>query len=272
LWGNLLPIMSKTGIIFDIKKYAIHDGPGIRTTIFFKGCSMECQWCHNPESKNFGIEEFVVKDRVKKSTKIETVGYEMSVDKVMEKIEKDKVFYDESNGGVTFSGGEPLVQINFLLELLKRCKKSDFHTVVDTSGEASWKDLEKIQKYVDLYLYDIKIIDDKLHKKYTGVSNKRAHKNLRKLIDEWNNVELRVPLIPDITDTDKNINKIIQFISLLSPLPNVTLLAYNPLNRDKLDRFYLENPLGKLKVQSKQKLLEIKQQFMDQGINAVLGE
>lgn len=264
--------MSKTGIIFDIKKYAIHDGPGIRTTIFFKGCSMACQWCHNPESKNFGIEEFVVKDRVKKSTKNETVGYEISVDEVMEKIEKDRVFYDESNGGVTFSGGEPLVQINFLLELLKRCKKSDLHTVVDTSGEASWNDFEKIQDYVDLFLYDIKIIDEKLHKEYTGVSNKLVNKNLMKLIDEGNDVELRIPLIPGITDTDKNINQIIQFISLLSPLPNVTLLVYNPLNRDKLDRFCLENPLGKLKVQSKQKLLEIKQQFIDKGINATLSE
>lgn len=264
--------MSKTGIIFDIKKYAIHDGPGIRTTIFFKGCSMACQWCHNPESKNVGIEKFVVKDRVKKSTKHEIVGYEMSVDEVMEKIEKDRVFYDESNGGVTFSGGEPLVQTNFLLELLKRCKKTDLHTVVDTSGEASWKDFKKIQKYVDLFLYDIKIIDEELHKKYTGVSNKLVNKNLMKLIDEGNDVELRIPLIPGITDTDKNINKIIQFISVLSPLPNVTLLAYNPLNRDKLDRFCLENPLGKLKVQSKKKLLEIKHKFIDNRIHAIIGE
>ncbi|NHZ87227.1 MAG: radical SAM protein, partial [Planctomycetia bacterium] len=168
--------MNETGIIFDIKKYAIHDGPGIRTTVFFKGCTMECQWCHNPESKNFGIEEFVIKDRVKKSTKHEIVGYEMTIDEVMEKIEKDRVFYDESNGGVTFSGGEPLVQINFLLELLKVCKKSNIYTVVDTSGEASWKDFEKILNYVDLFLYDLKIIDNELHKKYTGVPNKRVLK------------------------------------------------------------------------------------------------
>ena len=263
--------MSITGIIFDIKKYAIHDGPGIRTTIFFKGCSMSCQWCHNPESKNFDIEEFIVKDRIKKSVKYEIIGYTISVDEIMEKIEKDRVFYDESNGGITFSGGEPLVQINFLLELLKRCKKSDLHTVVDTSGEASWKDFEKIQKYVDLFLYDLKIIDEELHKKYTGVSNKQVFKNLRKLIDEGNNIELRIPLIPNITDTDSNINDIVNYISNLSRIPAVTLLAYNPLNRDKLDRFCLENPLGKLKVQSKQKLLEIKQQFVDQGINTTLG-
>ncbi len=263
--------MSKTGIIFDIKKYAIYDGPGIRTTVFFKGCSMVCQWCHNPESKNFGIEDFVVKDRVKKSIKHKIVGYEISVDEVMEKIEKDRVFYDESNGGVTFSGGEPLWQINFLLELLKRCKKSDLHTVVDTSGEARWKDFEKIQNYVDLFLYDLKIINADLHKKYTGISNKRVFYNLKKLITGSNNIELRVPLIPGITDTESNINDSANYISNLSTIGEVTLLAYNPLNRDKLDRFCLENPLGKLKVQSKQKLLEIKQQFADQGIKATLG-
>jgi pyruvate formate lyase activating enzyme len=264
--------MGKTGIIFDIKKYAIHDGPGIRTTIFLKGCSMGCQWCHNPESKNHGIEEFVVKDRVKKSTKHETVGYEISIDEVMEKIEKDRVFYDESNGGVTFSGGEPLFQINFLLELLKKCKESQIHTVVDTSGEASWKDFEKIQKYVDLFLYDLKIIDEELHKKYTGVSNKRVLKNLNQLIAGGNNIELRIPLIPNITDTDSNMNDIVNYISNLGKIPAVTLLAYNPLNRDKLDRFCLENPLGKLKIQSKQKLFKIKQQFITNGINASLGE
>jgi len=264
--------MSNSGIIFDIKKYAIHDGPGIRTTIFFKGCSMGCQWCHNPESKNFGIEKFAVKDRVKKLTKSQTVGYEIAVDEVMQIIIKDKVFYDESDGGVTFSGGEPTVQTNFLLELLKECKKVDIHTVVDTSGEASWKDFERIQEYVDLFLYDLKIIDDDLHKKYTGTSNKRVHNNLKKLIAGGNNIELRIPLIPNITDTQTNLADIIQFILSLSAIPKVILLAYNPLNRDKLDRFCLENTLSKLKIQSKQKLLEIKQKFIDQGINTAIGE
>ena len=264
--------MSRTGIIFDIKKYAIHDGPGIRTTVFFKGCSMGCQWCHNPESKNTGIEEFVVKNRVKNSTKNETVGYEITIDEVMNIIHKDKVFYDESNGGVTFSGGEPLVQVNFLLELLKECKKSNIHTVVDTSGEASWKNFEKIIEYVDLFLFDLKIINNVLHNKYTGVSNKRVHSNLKKLIVGGNNIELRIPLIPNITDTKSNISDIMRFISFLSSIPKVVLLAYNPLNLDKLDRFCLENTLGKLKIQSKQKLLEVKQQFVNHGINATLGE
>ncbi len=264
--------MSKTGIIFDIKRYAIHDGPGIRTTIFFKGCSMGCQWCHNPESKNIGIENFKVKDRLKKSTRNMTVGYEISIAEVMNIVKKDKVFYDESGGGVTFSGGEPLVQSEFLLELLKECKKAKVHTTVDTSGEANWQDFELIQKYVDLFLYDIKLIDDDLHKRYTGISNLRVHKNLIKLIDNGHKVELRIPLIPNITDTDKNLSELIQFIKSLKTRPSVTLLPYNPLNRDKLDRFGLENKLGKLKVQTSKKLFAIKQKFVVSSIDAVIGE
>ena len=264
--------MSKTGIIFDIKKYAIHDGPGIRTTIFFKGCSMGCQWCHNPESKNFGVEDFAVKDRVKNVTKNETVGYEISVDDIMEKIEKDRVFYDESDGGVTFSGGEPLVQTNFLLDVLKKCKKSNIHTTVDTCGEASWKNFEKIIKYVDLFLYDLKIIDNVLHNKYTGVTNNRIHENLKNLLKNGKDVELRIPLIPDVTDIDVNLDDMIKFILSLKTKLTVTLLPYNPLNRDKLDRYCLENKLGKLKTQPSKRLFEIKQKFVMNGIDAIIGE
>jgi len=264
--------MSKTGIIFDIKKYAIHDGPGIRTTIFLKGCSMGCQWCHNPESKNFGIENFTVKDRVKKVTKTETVGYEITVDEVIRIINKDKVFYEESDGGVTFSGGEPMVQTNFLFEILKECKKSGIHTTVDTCGETICKNFEKIIDFVDLFLYDLKIIDKVIHNKYTGISNKRIHKNLINLIEKGKEIELRIPLIPDITDTDKNLEDLIKFISELKRKPAVILLPYNPLNRDKLDRFCLENKLGKLKTQPRKRLFEIKQKFVLSGIDAVIGE
>jgi len=264
--------MSKKGIIFDIKKYAIHDGPGIRTTIFFKGCSMGCQWCHNPESKNFGVEEFAVKDQVEKLTKSQTVGYEIFADDIMGKIEKDRVFYDESGGGVTFSGGEPLVQMNFLLKILMECKKSKIHTTVDTCGETSWKNFEKIIDYVDLFLYDLKIIDNVLHNKYTGVSNKRIHDNLKKLIESGKQIEIRIPLIPNITDTDINLNNLIDFISSLKIKPSVILLPYNPLNRDKLDRFCLENKLGKLKVQPRKKIFDIKQRFVMNGIDAIIGE
>lgn len=267
-----MPAMSKSGIIFDVKKYAIHDGPGIRTTIFFKGCSMGCQWCHNPESQHFGVEVFTVKDRVKNITKSETVGYAITVDEVMNLIKKDMVFYEESGGGVTFSGGEPTVQTDFLLEVLKECKKSNIHTVVDTCGEASWNCFEKINDYVDLFLYDLKIMNNILHNKYTGASNTRIHENLKKLIDSGKNIELRIPLISGITDTDKNIEESINYISALKTKLPVTLLPYNPLNRDKLDRFCLENRLGELKTQTDEQLFEIKQKFVMNGIDAAIGE
>ncbi|MFC1527282.1 glycyl-radical enzyme activating protein [Candidatus Neomarinimicrobiota bacterium] len=263
--------MSKSGIIFDIKKYAIHDGPGIRTTVFFKGCTMGCQWCHNPESKNFGVEKFMVKDRVKKISKNETVGYEITVDEVMNIIKKDKVFYDESNGGATFSGGEPTVQTNFLLEILMECKKANIHTTVDTCGEASWNNFEKIIDYVDLFLYDLKLINNVLHNKYTGVSNKIIHDNLMNLLDIGKGVELRIPLIPDVTDTVKNLDDLIQYISSLKKKPSVILLPYNLLTQDKLDRYCLKNKLGKLKVQSRDRLFSIKQEFVLNGIDANIG-
>jgi pyruvate formate lyase activating enzyme len=233
---------------------------------------MGCQWCHNPESKNFGVEDFAVKDRIKKITKTETVGYEITVDELMKTIKKDKVFYEESGGGVTFSGGEPTVQTKFLLNILKECRRSNIHTTVDTCGEGKWENYEKIIDYVDLFLYDLKIIDNVMHNKYTGVSNKRIHNNLIKLIDLRKDVEIRIPLIPDITDTDKNIDDLINFISQLKRKPAVILLPYNPLNRDKLDRFCMENKLKKLLTQPRKRLFEIKQKFVMSGIDAVIGE
>jgi pyruvate formate lyase activating enzyme len=264
--------MSQSGIIFDIKKYAIHDGPGIRTTIFFKGCSMGCQWCHNPESKKIGVEEFTIKDRVKKLTKTETIGYEITVIDLMKIIKKDKAFYDESEGGVTISGGEPTIQIKFLKELLKECKRSSIHTVVDTCGESKWESFVEINDYVDLYLYDLKIFNNDLHKKYTGISNYRIHANLKKLIKNRKEIELRIPLIPDITDTDLNIENLINFTKTLKSTPSVTLLPYNPLNQDKLDRFCMKNKLGKLKMQNEKQLFQIKQKFIVSGIDTIIGE
>jgi pyruvate formate lyase activating enzyme len=190
----------------------------------------------------------------------------------MKIINKDKLFYDESGGGVTLSGGEPTVQIDFLFEILKECKKVNLHTTVDTCGESKWENYEKILNYVDLFLYDLKIIDNVLHNKYTGVSNKRIHENLKKIINLEKDIEIRIPLIPDVTDSDKNIGDLIDFISRLKRKPTVILLPYNPLNRDKLDRFCLENKLGKLKTQSRKRLFDLKQKFVVNGLDAIVGE
>ncbi|OYT13869.1 MAG: hypothetical protein B6I19_02890 [Bacteroidetes bacterium 4572_114] len=163
------------GIVFDIKRFAIHDGPGIRTTIFLKGCPLKCWWCHNPESqdiKTFTDVKTIVLDGAP-FEKQEEIGKLMSVEELLEIIEKESVFYDESGGGVTFSGGEPLLQHEFLLEILKALKQKNIHTTVDTCGFAKWEIFEQIIDYTDLFLYDLKHIDQKKHKLFTGADNKQ---------------------------------------------------------------------------------------------------
>ena len=155
--------MNEKGIVFDIKKYALHDGPGIRTTVFLKGCLLNCWWCHNPESHKLEPEEMNFSEDnnknnsyLRRSSKV--IGKSMTVNEVLKEVEKDVIFYDESGGGVTFSGGEALVQHEFLLELLKESKKRGIHTTLDTSGYGEQEIFEKISKYVDLFLYDICVL------------------------------------------------------------------------------------------------------------------
>src|SRR6056297_2087907 len=157
--------------IFDIKHFAVHDGPGIRQTIFFKGCPLNCWWCHNPESQNKTPENYTQTNKLDGKTfrKEATLGYQISVEELIKIIVGDQIFFEESGGGVTFSGGEPLMQSDILLEILKRCKENNIHTCIDTTGFASGETLQVIAEKNDLFLYDLKLIDDELHQKYTGV-------------------------------------------------------------------------------------------------------
>ena len=168
--------MQTTGIIYDLKKYAIHDGPGIRTTVFLKGCPLDCWWCHNPESRKNEPQSSGKKNLHKNLALLNSdknlIGIKVTTNEVMHEIRKDVLFYDESGGGVTFSGGEPLQQTDFLKMLLAECKAEHIHTVVDTSGYVEYKYFEEIRSLTDLFLYDLKFIDDALHLKYTGVSNR----------------------------------------------------------------------------------------------------
>ena len=264
--------MATTGIIFDLKKYAIHDGPGIRTTVFFKGCPLNCWWCHNPESRQIGIEHRQVQDRKKiGELKHEKIGQVVTVSDVIDAIKKDRVFYDESGGGVTFSGGEPTLQIDFLIELLKECKKINIHTAVDTSGFTTKGNLKKLNGLVDLYLYDLKLIDDKLHRKYTSVPNTRIFENLEYLLDTNQNIEIRIPLITGITDTKENIYKILQYIKKHPKIKDICLLPYNMLNRDKLERFQFENKLGNIITQQNEIVEQLVEQFKSNGFNVSVG-
>lgn len=223
-----------SGIIFDVKRFSIHDGPGIRTTVFFKGCPLACLWCHNPESQSRAPQIMLRPSRciacgacvdecaegaitwngggVLTNRALctscgvctqacvaearELVGRKVTTAEIMAEISRDLAFYDESGGGVTFSGGEPLLQADFLLELLRECKRQEIHTAVDTSGAASWAALAQIAPFVDLFLYDLKLMDEARHKAATGAGNRLILDNLGRLAATGAAIQLRVALIP----------------------------------------------------------------------------
>jgi pyruvate formate lyase activating enzyme len=262
------------GVVFDIKHYAIHDGPGIRTTVFLKGCPLDCAWCHNPESKhpqpefmwwptrcigcrscvegcpegavNLGDKLVIDEEKcvgcgacveVCYAEALELVGREMSVEEVMEEVRRDSEFYRESGGGVTFSGGEPLTQPLFLAEMLMACKREGFHTAVDTSGQADPATLEKIMDHTDLFLYDVKHMDPEQHRKYTGTSNEQILLNLSLL--KGRAVVVRVPLVPGVNDDEENIRCMGEYVSGLG-FSDLCLLPYHKVGAEKAQRLNRE--------------------------------
>ncbi|HVO73811.1 MAG TPA: glycyl-radical enzyme activating protein [Ignavibacteriaceae bacterium] len=268
------------GLIFNIQRFCVNDGPGIRTTVFFKGCPLNCIWCQNPEGRKFELEKMETNPNKYFSYNFKddngTIGKKMSVDSIIKIIMKDYMFYEESNGGVTFSGGEPMSQVDFLLDLLKCCKTNNIHTAVDTCGYVQFKRFEKILPFTDLFLYDIKIMDENDSLKYTGVSNKLILENLKQLSLTDKNIFLRIPLIPDITDTDKNVKDIIKFISELSEgsfgkkIKQISLLPFNEVSKSKYKKFNAEYDLKMFKSQSEEKLKELTNKFVSKGFEVKL--
>jgi len=264
------------GVIFNIKKYSIHDGPGIRTTVFLKGCPLQCWWCQNPEGQNAEPRILEKTDRRKgfnlscSETK-EIIGREVSVQEIMQEIEKDIVFYDESGGGVTFSGGEPLMQPDFLCLLLTECKKQEIHTAVDTCGYAPSEIISKISEMVDLFLYDLKIMDKEKHLKYTGATNELILDNLKQISKEGHQVVIRIPIVPGITDTTENMDQIWAFISRLKTIREVSLLPYNQLGKEKYKRFNLTNKMVNVTSTPSEKMREIKNRFENRGYRVKIG-
>lgn len=264
--------MSALGMIFEIKRFAVHDGPGIRTTVFFKGCPLKCLWCHNPEGLSYEPEiaflerkcvhcgecfcicplglhtenengihlinrsectlcQTCVRNCMPQALKF--YGTEYSADKIFEIVYADIDFYKQSGGGITCSGGEPLMQPDFLAAFLALCKNAGLNTAVDTSGYAKWSSFEKILPFTDIFLFDIKHMDTEAHKKMTGVDNGLIHENLQKLAEYKAAVEIRMPIIPELNDSEKNILQTAAFLKTIKTIKQVRLLPYHALAGSK---------------------------------------
>ncbi|MGD9079201.1 MAG: glycyl-radical enzyme activating protein [Desulfobacterales bacterium] len=266
------------GTIFDIKKYAIHDGPGIRSTVFFKGCPLACRWCHNPEGLTVASQRIyhqkrcigcgeciqicpqkgltqtaagVVSNPAKcnlcqtcadhcPSEAVEFVGRKVTVEEVIAEIEKDIAFYDESGGGITLSGGEPLMQPEFLLALLEACAELDLHRTLDTTGYSDRELLLQVAQKTDLFLYDLKLMDAVKHQAFTGVSNERILNNLKLLAKNGARIQVRVPIIPGINDDADNIDCTAAFVADLPGVEQIAILPFHNSARGKYGRLGME--------------------------------
>jgi pyruvate formate lyase activating enzyme len=284
-----------TGTIFDIKRFAVHDGPGIRTTVFFKGCPLRCAWCHNPESmkiqrqivffenKCIGCGECFkrcpngaviatpegrkyYRDKCKLcGTCVEycyaeaTVmqGKIVNVEEVVEEVKKDMPFYKNSNGGMTISGGEPTLQPEFCSAIFEACQKEGMHTALDTSGHVKLETLKEILKHVDLILYDIKHLDPAIHKEYTGVSNELILSNLREINKLGIPIEIRMPTIPGINDTESNLLALCNLVDELRSIERIRLLPYHRLGEGKYQRLDMDYRLKGLETPKKERMKEI---------------
>jgi pyruvate formate lyase activating enzyme len=258
-----------SGIIFKIKKYALHDGPGIRTTVFLKGCPLACRWCHNPEGQ--ASEPQILRATDYQAYKDETAGRRASVDEIIREIEKDMVFYDESGGGATFSGGEPLSQPQFLLALLRKCRQREIHTAVDTTGFSGQEVFRPMIALADLILFDLKLMDDTAHKKFTGISNRSILQNLTLAANSGTPLHVRVPIIPEITDTQANISAITQYLKTLPRLKRIDILPFHKAADKKYERLGMVNPMEDILPPSQAHMAEIKTGLESSGFDVNIG-
>lgn len=264
----------KKGLVFDIRRYSVHDGPGIRTTVFLKGCPLKCAWCHNPE----GIlpePQNIIRTRKfngKEKRFKETAGRWMTVDEVMKEIREDRLFFEESGGGVTFSGGEPIMQAGFLYKVLLKCKEEGIHSAVDTSGHAETPEILRIANMADLLLFDLKSADNIMHLAHTGADNKLILKNLSYLAKRNIKMIIRIPVIPGFNSEVKHMEAILEILGKLrSSLVRVDLLPWHSIGLKKYEALGMPVPSGFSPVIDNDHMQTLLQLFSNRGFEVKKG-
>jgi pyruvate formate lyase activating enzyme len=263
------------GLIFSVKKYSVHDGPGIRVTFFMKGCPLKCMWCHNPEGISVFPETVEQKYRVgaREFSNKEEVGKYYTVETILEILAREIVFIKQSKGGITFSGGEPMLQPDFLLEALKACKTNGYHTAIDTSGYSSSENFKSIIPFTDLFLFDIKHMDEARHFESTGVSNVGILDNYRLLLESGKDIMVRIPVIPGFNDDPDHLEKLKRFLLLTKTdsLKRINLLPFHRIGSSKYKRFNIPYRMGNVESPSRERMHELKEFFKETGIKVKIG-
>lgn len=254
-------------LIFNIQKFSVHDGPGIRTTVFFKGCPMRCLWCHNPESQACGAERMVDKDGHE-----ELVGRPYAVSELVELLAKDQIFYEQSGGGATLSGGEVMIQdMDYLLELLQALQRLGISVAIDTCGLAAQERYQKVLPYVDLFLYDLKLLDSAEHQKYTGVPNEQVLSNLKYLAGQGAAIDLRLIQVKGVNCSPVRMDRVIRWLKEEQvAVERISLLPYHAFGRDKYRRLGRECTQN-FESPSEQELQALRRMLEQNGYRVSIG-
>ncbi len=260
-----MSIYDTKGRIFDIQRFSVHDGSGIRTIVFLKGCVLRCKWCCNPESQNYAIEQMI------QGGKTKTVGKDVTVGEVMEIVKRDMPYYRRSGGGVTLSGGEALCQPDFAVDLLRACKENSINTAIESTGCMNFETIERFLPYLDLFLMDIKHTDSKKHELFTKKPNDLILENAKKIAEKANKLIIRVPVIPTFNDTEEEIYSIAHFAESLPNVNEIHLLPYHRLGQDKYKGLGRTYELAALTPPSNEKMQSLLQAAQNTRLKCQIG-